>query len=29
MCATDAMYRNKIAKKLGLKPKELAGIAFG
>lgn len=28
-CATDAMYRNKIAKKLGLKPKELAGIAFG
>lgn len=28
-CATDAMYRNKIAKKLGLKPKELAGVAFG
>lgn len=28
-CATDAMYRNKIAKRLGLKPKELAGIAFG
>ena len=28
-CATDAIYRNKIAKKLGLKPKELAGIAFG
>ena len=28
-CATDAIYRNKIAKKLGLKSKELAGIAFG
>lgn len=27
--ATDAEYRNKVAKKLGLKPKELAGIAFG
>jgi hypothetical protein len=27
--ATDALYRNKLAKKLGLKPKELAGIAFG
>lgn len=28
-CATDSIYRNKTAKKLGLKPKELAGIAFG
>lgn len=28
-CATDALYRNKVAKKLGLKPKDLAGIAYG
>lgn len=28
-CATNAVTRNKYAKKLGLKPKELAGIAYG
>lgn len=28
-CATDALYRNKVAKKLGLKSKDLAGIAYG
>ncbi len=28
-CTTDAIYRNKVAKKLGMTPKELAGIAFG
>lgn len=27
--ATNAIARNKYAKKLGLKPKELAGIAYG
>ena len=28
-CTTDAIYRNKVAKKLGMTPKELAGVAFG
>lgn len=28
-CATDSIFRNKLAKKLGMKPKDLAGIAYG
>jgi hypothetical protein len=28
-CVQNAVTRNKVAKQLGLKPKELAGIAFG
>ena len=28
-CVQDAVYRNKIAKRLGLKPKDLAGIVYG
>lgn len=28
-CTSNAVYRNKVAKKLGLKPKDLAGIAYG
>lgn len=28
-CVTDVIYRNKVAKELGIKPKDLAGIVFG
>lgn len=28
-CVTDFNYRNKMAKKLGMKPKDLAAVAFG
>lgn len=27
--ATNSIFRNKLAKKLGIKPKDMAGIAYG
>lgn len=27
--ATNSVFRNKLAKRLGIKPKDMAGIAYG